>query len=65
MTDSKLSEYDVKVLRVINGEDIPGIIAGAALWATAAWLKGRGYAQGHYEIAQKGRDYLAALESAS
>lgn len=61
VTGAKMTDYDLDVLRVLNGEDVPGMVAGAAMWTAAAWLVGRGYAQGSYQITQKGRDYLAAL----
>lgn len=56
-----MTTFELDILRVLNGEDVPDIVAGAAMWTAAAWLKGRGYAEGHYTISQKGRNYLAAL----
>ena len=61
MADPDMCEYELKILRVMAGEDVEGVSAGAAMWTAAAWLKGRGYAEGHYSITQKGRDYLKAL----
>ena len=56
-----LTPFEVDVLRVMNGEDVSDMVAGAAMWVAASVLKGRGLAQGHYTITQKGRDFLAGL----
>lgn len=61
MVDPEMCEYELQILRVMAGEEVSGVSAGAAMWSAAAWLKGRGYAVGHYEISQKGREYLANL----
>lgn len=60
-SDTDMTDFDLKALRLLNGEDVPDMHAGAALWVAAAWLKGRGYAKGHYEITDKGRAYLTDL----
>lgn len=65
MIDPNMTDFELSVLRVMAGEDVPGMVAGAAMWAAASWLKGRGYAEGHYTITQKGRDYLAQLQDQS
>jgi hypothetical protein len=59
--DPEMTGYELLVLRCLNGEDPPGLVAGAAINVAAAWLKGRGYATGLYEISEKGRDYLRSL----
>jgi hypothetical protein len=59
--DPEMTSYELDTLRVLNGENVPGWIPGAAANVCCAWLKGRGYAQGMYEISPKGKAYLAAL----
>ena len=61
MSEPDLTKMEVEVLRILNGEDVPGWVAGAAMWSCCTYLKGRGYAEGYYTISQKGRDYLSAL----
>lgn len=63
--DPDMAPYELDTLRVMNGENVAGWVGGAAANVCASWLKGRGYAEGHYSITQKGRDYLAALSKAS
>ena len=62
--DPEMTSYELDTLRVMAGESVPGWVGGAAANVCASWLKGRGYADGHYTITQKGRDYLAALTEA-
>lgn len=57
------SELEVEVLRILNGEDVPGWTWGAAMAVCCTSLKAMGYAQGMYEISQNGRDYLARLDA--
>jgi hypothetical protein len=57
-----MTDFEFAVLRAMAGEEVPHLIAGAAMWTAAAWLMGHGYVQGHYTITQKGRDYLAAAK---
>lgn len=59
--DPDMTAFELDVLRVMNGEEMPDMVGGAAMWSACAWLKGRGYAEGHYSISQKGREYLEAL----
>lgn len=59
-----MCSFELDILRTMNGEDIPGLVAGAAMWTAAAWLKGRGYAEGQYQISKKGVAYLAARVAA-
>lgn len=54
-----MTPHEEEVLRILNGEDVPGWAAGAAMWTCAEWLKDNGYACGQYQITQKGKDYLA------
>jgi hypothetical protein len=59
--DPEMTHYELDTLRILNGEHIKGWVGGAAANVCLSWLKGRGYAEGLYQITQKGRDYLAAL----
>ena len=61
MIDPEMTPYELATLRVLNGEEVPGWIPGAAANVCCSWLKSRGYAEGLYQISQKGRDYLAAI----
>lgn len=61
----KLTKSEIEVLRIMNGEDVPGWVAGAAMWACASALKGMGLAEGHYSITQRGRALLTALSAES
>jgi hypothetical protein len=63
--DPEMTHYELDTLRVLNGEEVPGWVPGAAANVCASRLKGRGYATGHYEITQKGRAYLAGLSGSS
>ena len=58
-TESSLSDYEINILRVLNGEDVPGLMWGAAMSAACGHLKGTGYATGLYEITDKGRAAIA------
>jgi hypothetical protein len=49
---------EVQVLRILNGEDIPGWQWGAAMAACCETLKDQGYASGMYKITEKGKQYL-------
>lgn len=53
-----MTKYDEEVLRILNGEDVPGWTWGAAMAECAEWLKKNGYAVGNYEISEKGKNYL-------
>ena len=53
-----LNKYGVEVLRLLNGEDVPGWVAGAAMWNCCSYLVQCGYAKGHYEITEAGKKYL-------
>jgi hypothetical protein len=61
--DPEMTPYELDTLRILNGEVVRGYVAGAAANVCAAWLKGRGYAEGHYAISHKGREYLAAMDT--
>lgn len=61
--DPNMTEIELETLRVLNGEDVPGFVSGAAANVCCAWLKGHGYADGMYRISQKGKDYIAALDA--
>jgi len=53
---------DIEVLRILNGEDIPGWRWGAAMSTCAESLKGMGYATGTYHISSKGKEFLKELD---
>ena len=55
---SKLIEMEVEVLRILNGEDVPGWSWGAAMAVCCEHLKSEGYAKGSYEITETGKKYL-------
>jgi hypothetical protein len=57
------NDLETEVLRILNGEDVPGWTWGAAMSVCCQTLKGMGLATGMYEITQKGRDYLAAKDN--
>jgi hypothetical protein len=58
----QLTRHEQEVLRILAGEAVRVWVAGAAIWACAAALKGMGLAEGYYRITQAGRDYLASHE---
>lgn len=57
-----LTQTEIDVLRLLNGEDVPGLFAGAAVMECAAHLKDLGLAEGVYTISDEGKAYLAALD---
>jgi hypothetical protein len=61
--DPDMTQWELDVLRVLNGESVAGFVGGAAANVAASWLKARGYAEGHYYISKKGREYLAGLSA--
>lgn len=63
--DHPLVGAEIEVLRILNGEDVPGWCAGAAMWECARSLRSYGYAAGTYHITQKGKDLLKELDYAS
>ena len=60
---TELCDYDLLILRVLNGEDVPGLMWGAAMSSACGYLKSMGYATGMYEITDKGRAALKARET--
>lgn len=58
-----LTSSEIEVLRILNGEDVPGWTWGAAMAVCCEELKGRGYAKGMYEISNKGIEFLNELET--
>ncbi len=58
MGRNALIDMEVQVLRILNGEDIPGWQWGAAMAACCETLKDQGYASGMYKITEKGKQYL-------
>jgi hypothetical protein len=65
MLPEGMTDMDVEVLRILNGEDLPNWGWGAAMAACCSYLKGEGYAQGLYEISPKGKQLLKDLGYAS
>lgn len=59
--DSRLCDMDIEVLRICNGEDIPGWTGGAAMNVCCSFLKNRGYLNFDWSINDKGRALLEAL----
>lgn len=55
---NKPNVLEVEVLRILNGEDIPGWTWGAAMAVCCENLKTMGLATGLYEITEKGKEYL-------
>ena len=53
-----MNDMDKEVLRILNGEDVPGWTWGAAMSVCCSWLKHNGYAKGCYEITEKGKEFL-------
>lgn len=53
-----LTDMDIEVLRILNGEDVPGWVPGAAMNVCAEYLRKLGYADWGYEITDKGRAFL-------
>ena len=57
----QLDDHDLDVLRCINGEDVPGLLWGAAMSVSLEALCGGGYARlvgGRATITDKGRERL-------
>lgn len=63
LIDHGLLDMEIEVLRILNGEDVPGWTWGAAMAECCSGLKARGYAKGTYEITDRGRELLAALRA--
>lgn len=55
---NELIPMEVEVLRILNGEDMPGWKWGAAMSVCCETLKSCGYAKGLYDITEKGKEYL-------
>lgn len=53
-----LNSFEEEVLRVLDGEDVPGWSWGAAMAVCCENLKRLGYAKGCYEISDAGKAYL-------
>lgn len=58
-----LNHHEIEVLRILNGEDIPGWGWGAAMAVCCEHLKEHGYAKGCYDITDKGKNFLKEQES--
>ena len=63
---SEMTDYDVKVLRCIAGENVPGLTWGAAMSESLSFLRGTGLARlapgGRAELTDAGRQFMDALE---
>lgn len=61
-TNAELTDYEVKILRAINGEDVPGLKWGAAMGAALELLREDGLVRiasnGQAKLTDKGRDAL-------
>lgn len=60
-----MSEYankpigmEIEVLRILNGEDLPGWSWGGAMAVCCESLKSMGLAKDMYEITDKGKEFL-------
>lgn len=54
-------EMEIEVLRILNGEDVPGWRWGGAMSVCCENLKSLGLAEGLYEISDKGKAFLKEL----
>ena len=59
------SEYEIKILRELNGEGDQGLRWGAAMGAAIEFLADDGLVTrgGDIKITQRGKDYLCSLKS--
>lgn len=57
------NDLEIEVLRILNGEDVPGWTWGGAMGVCCENLRSMGYAKGHYEISDKGKAFLSANSS--
>ena len=53
---------EIEVLRILNGEDVPGWCAGAAMNVCCENLRRMGYATGTYQISPRGKEFLKELD---
>ena len=56
-----MTDFERKILRHLNGEDVPGLTWGAAMGVAIEWLEDNGYIRnnsGDYEITDTGRAAL-------
>lgn len=53
-----ITSLDIEVLRILNGEDVPGWSWGAAMTMCCEFLVGIGYAKYGYYITDKGKEFL-------
>ncbi len=59
---TQLTEYDIKILRECNGENVPGIMWGAAMSVTISYLRGIGFLTIGNVPSNKGLEYLKGLD---
>ncbi len=55
---NKPNDLELEVLRILNREDVPGRYWGPVMSVCCENLKNMGFAKGHYEITEKGKEYL-------
>ena len=53
-----ITDYDVQILRELNGETVEGLRWGAAMANSCEFLRNIGYAEGNYRISKKGKEFL-------
>ena len=58
----KLNNCDIDFLRICNGEEVPGACWGAWMTECGEHLKSIGLVSGHYEITDKGKEFLRNLD---
>lgn len=63
---------EIDWLRHIAGEDVPGLIYGAAMWACIEYLEGSGYVYctwtsegGVYKLTERGKQFLEEWRAGS
>ncbi len=59
----KLSDYEIKILRYLNGDDMPDLAWGAAMGAAVEFLAGGGLVTRgpNYFITEKGKAFIASI----
>lgn len=53
-----ITDMDIEVLRILNGDDVPGWGWGGAMSVCLEFLRSVGLAKGTYEITDKGKEFL-------
>ena len=67
MTDKTVEpssgDFDLDILRTIDGREVEGIVTGAAMWEAAKCLKSKGLVKGFYRLSEDGRRRLRQLRA--